>query len=172
MNRVLPEPVPPRGVNRDILDAPPSPGSTAQTGRRTARLGIKNTMKITPKIGLFAVGLAVAASLTGCVAVVAGAAGAGTVAYVSGGLDASLNSNYEKTVAASDLAIQQLEFAKVSEKKDALTAYFTARTAADRKVTIKVIKIADQATQVEIRVGFFGDKLLSMTILDKIKANV
>ena len=129
-------------------------------------------MKITPRIGIIATLLAATACLTGCVAVVAGAAGAGTVAYVSGGLDASLSTGYEKAVTASNLAIQQLEFAKISEKKDALTAYFTARTAGDRKVTIKVIKIADQATKVEIRVGFFGDKLLSMTILDKIKANV
>src|SRR5512135_1223364 len=129
-------------------------------------------MKISPKMGVLLVTLTVATCLTGCVAVVAGAAGAGTVAYVSGGVDASLSSGYEKTVTASNLAIQQLEFAKISEKRDALTAYFTARTAGDRKITIKVIKIADQATKVEIRVGFFGDKLLSMTILDKIKANV
>ena len=129
-------------------------------------------MKITPKVGLLAAILAVTACLTGCVAVVAGAAGAGTVAYVSGGLDASLSAGYEKAVTASNLAIQQLEFAKISEKKDALTAYFVARTAGDRKVSIKVIKIADQASKVEIRVGVFGDKALSMTILDRIKSNV
>ncbi len=110
--------------------------------------------------------------LSGCVAVVAGAAGAGAVAYVRGQLEAPLNADYEQSVAATNLAIKQLEFARISEKKDALEAYFTVRTAADRKIDIKVIKIAAGASKVQIRVGIFGDEDLSMTVLTKIRDNL
>jgi hypothetical protein len=113
-----------------------------------------------------------AASLSGCVAVVAGAAGAGTIAYVRGRLDAPLEADYDKAVRAANLAIKQLEFAKISEKKDALEAILIARTAADRKVEIKVFKVSDQTSKVQIRVGVFGDQALSLTVLDKIKINL
>ena len=113
-----------------------------------------------------------AASLTGCVAVVAGAAGAGTVAWVRGELEATLDASYAKAATAANLAIKQLQFAKISEKKDALTAILIARTAEDRKVEIKVIKVGDQSAKVQIRVGVFGDEALSLTILDKIRTNL
>ena len=112
------------------------------------------------------------AALIGCVPVAAGAAGAGTMAWVNGRLDAALESDYESVVRATNAAIQDLQFAKISEKKDALTAILIARTAEDRKVEIKVSKTGDQSAKVQIRVGFFGDEALSLTVLDKIKTNL
>ncbi len=129
-------------------------------------------MKPALKFRLMLAAALLAASLTGCVAVVAGAAGAGTVAWVRGELEATLDANYEKAATAANLAIEQLQFAKISEKKDALTAILIARTAEDRKVEIKVIKVGDQSAKVQIRVGVFGDEALSLTILDKIKTNL
>jgi hypothetical protein len=129
-------------------------------------------MKPALKFRLMLAAALLAASLTGCVAVVAGAAGAGTVAWVRGELEATLDANYEKAATAANLAIEQLQFAKISEKKDALTAILIARTAEDKKVEIKVIKIGDQSAKVQIRVGVFGDEALSLTILDKIKTNL
>ncbi len=111
-------------------------------------------------------------SLTGCVAVVAGAAGAGTVAYVRGELESTLGAGYERSVEATNLAIQQLQFAKVSERRDALLDTITVRTAGDRKVVIRVNKVADFSSRVRIRVGWFGDEALSLTILEKIRANL
>jgi hypothetical protein len=101
----------------------------------------------------------------------AGAAGAGAVAYVRGELDATLANKYDATVAASNKAIEALQFAKVSEKKDAFSAVITARTAQDKKVQITVTKSTDTLSRVQIRVGTFGDEGMSMSILDKIKAN-
>ena len=129
-------------------------------------------MKPALKFRLMLAAALLAASLTGCVAVVAGAAGAGTVAWVRGELEATLDANYEKAATAANLAIEQLQFAKISEKKDALTAILMARTAEDKMVEIKVIKIGDQSAKVQIRVGVFGDEALSLTILDKIKTNL
>ena len=110
--------------------------------------------------------------LSGCVALVAGAASAGTVAWVEGRLDAPLDANFDQAEKAANRAVSQLQFVKISENKDALNAILTVRTAEDKKVEIKVVRIGDTTSQVQIRVGLFGDKGQSLAILDKIKANL
>ncbi|HEY0864322.1 MAG TPA: DUF3568 family protein [Lacunisphaera sp.] len=111
-----------------------------------------------------------AAGLTGCVAVVAaGAAGTG-VAWYRGQLEASLDHNIEAVFAASQKALNQLEFANISNKKSTVDAQLVSRTALDKKVEITLQKVTDRSTKVIIRVGVFGDETLSMSILDKIKA--
>jgi len=105
---------------------------------------------------------------SGCVVAAVGA-GAGAVAYIRGELEATLDSSLAATAKASDRAIKELEFAKVSEKKDALSANLVARTAQDKKVEIDLTKVGDKVTKVKIRVGVFGDEAVSMAILEKIK---
>lgn len=115
-------------------------------------------------LGISAVGL------TGCVAVVAaGAAGTG-VAWYRGRLEANLDQNIEAVFAASQKALNQLEFANISNKKSAVDAEIVSRTALDKKVEITLQKVTDRSTKVMIRVGVFGDETLSMSIMDKIKA--
>ena len=110
------------------------------------------------------------AGLTGCIAVVAaGAAGTG-VAWYSGRLEANLDQNIEAVFAASQKALNQLEFANISNKKSTVDAQLVSRTALDKKVEITLQKVTDRSTKVIIRVGVFGDETLSMSILDKIKA--
>lgn len=108
----------------------------------------------------------------GCLAVAAGAAGAGTVAYLRGALVVSLENEYNETVRAANAAIEQLEFAKVSESKDALSAILIARTAEDTRVEIKINRVADRVSKVEIRVGLFGDEAISVAVLDRMKASL
>ena len=109
---------------------------------------------------------------SGCLAVAAGAGAGATVAYMRGDLDTTLNASYEKSVRAANEAIKQLQFAKVSENKDALQATIIARTGADKKIELRVDKLADDATKLKIRVGTFGDDALTQSILEKIKANL
>ncbi len=117
-------------------------------------------------LGLVTLGLS-----SGCVVVAAGA-GAGAVAYVRGDLDTTLDAGLHRTVQASRSAIQQLAFAQVSEKSDALNGVIIARTAEDKKIEIKLERTGDNLTKIKIRVGVFGDEALSMALLDKIKANL
>ena len=120
-----------------------------------------------------AAALAVMAVESGCVVAAAGAAaGAGTVAWIEGKLVVSLDSPYEDVVRGAERSIDQLQFLKLSEDRDALTATLTARTAADKKVIIDVKRVADHLTKVEIRVGDFGDKSVEQAIFDKIRANL
>ena len=112
------------------------------------------------------------ATLPGCVAVVAGAAGAGTVAWVNGRLDATLDTDFETVVKATNQAITDLQFAKISEKKDALSADIIMRTAQDKKVDVKIFRVVDKASKIEIRVGLFGDQPLQLSVLEKIKSHL
>ncbi|HWL14250.1 MAG TPA: DUF3568 family protein [Opitutus sp.] len=117
--------------------------------------------------------LAAVLGTSGCIAVAAGAgAGAAAVAYVSGQLETTLNNDYESVVTATNRAIEQLGFAKISEKKDALVAVITVRNATDKKIEVRLDNAARKLTKVRIRVGVFGDEALSIAILDKIKANL
>jgi len=128
-------------------------------------------MKI--KSWLVPLGLAAAVALTaGCVAVAVGAgaaAGVGTYAYVSGELKSTQSATLDRTWAATQAAMKDLEFSVTSQRKDALQAELIARTAIDKKITIKLAKVSETATEVRIRVGTFGDKSLSLVILEKIK---
>ena len=116
--------------------------------------------------------LATLATTSGCLAVAAGAGAGATVAYVRGDLDTTLSVSLDRSARAVNKAIDELKFAKVSESKDALQSIIIARNAADKKIELHLDRLADDATKLKIRVGTFGDDVLQVTILEKIKANL
>ncbi len=118
--------------------------------------------------------LAVAALpwLSGCVVVAAGAVGAGAVAYVRGELASSLEADLDTAYGAAQRALAKLEFAKIDQRKTGLDAQLVHRTALDKRVEIKLQKITDRLTKIEIRVGVVGDQELSLALLDKIRAEL
>ncbi len=109
---------------------------------------------------------------SGCLAVAAGAAGAGTVAYIRGELDASLSYNLDAVDRATNRAAEQLRFPKINEGSDALARVITLRTAEDKKIEVKLTRVTDTLTRVRIRVGLFGDETISRALLEKIQANL
>jgi hypothetical protein len=102
----------------------------------------------------------------------AGAAGAGTVAYIRGELDASVGGGVDAVDKAVNTALQQLQFAKINEGKSTVDAAITARTGQDKKIEIKLNRTAENLTRIRIRVGTFGDESLSRLLLEKIKAGL
>jgi hypothetical protein len=125
-----------------------------------------------PLLFAAAAALAILAGTSGCMAVAAGAGAGAAVAYVRGDLDATLNGNLDRSVRAVNRAIDQLKFAKVSEHTDALQAIIVARNASDKRIELRLDKLADDATKLKIRVGTFGDDALQVAILEKIKNNL
>lgn len=111
------------------------------------------------------------AVLPGCFLVLAAAGGAGTVAYVSGKLKATVSQDVPTVYAASMKAMDDLKIPVSSSGQDALSATLTARDAQDKKITID-IKRSGTTTDIVIRVGFWGDQAKSQTILDKIKSHL
>ena len=130
-----------------------------------------NTARLTARLAASAM-LSTLLVTSGCFALAVGAGAGATVAYVRGDLDATLAGGFDKSVRAVNQAIEQLHFAKVSENKDALRVTTIARNAADKKIEFYVIKLTDDATQLKIRVGTFGDEALQVSILEKVKSNL
>jgi hypothetical protein len=116
--------------------------------------------------------LSVTSLNSGCFVVAAGAAGAGTVAFVEGKLTVTLANSYDSVVRATDRSIAQMQYFKLTDQRDALKSTFTLRTPDDQKVTIEIERKEDNLTGMEIRVGTFGDKQESIAILDHIKTNL
>src|SRR6185369_2545361 len=100
------------------------------------------------------------------------AVGAVVVVFAHGDLEASLDGGVEQAASATNAAVQQLAFFKVSERQDALNDTIVARTASDKRVEIRLEGVSSALTKVKIRVGAFGDEALSRAILDKMKANL
>jgi hypothetical protein len=109
---------------------------------------------------------------SGCVAVAVGGAAAGTVAYVRGDLEATVDAGYERSLRATKAGIERMRFSLVSERSDAVSGRFVARTALDKKIDVLVTKDGEKATKVRIRVGVFGDEQISLALLDAIKAGL
>jgi hypothetical protein len=134
-----------------------------------------NTKKLLVQIPIGIAIVASSALTPGCVVAavgVAGAAGAGSVAYVRGELDAHLGSPFEVVAAAAEKAVVQLQLYKVSETKDAFSEKILARDAEDKKIEITADKEADNLTKLTIRIGMFGDEEKSHAILEKVNANL
>ena len=121
---------------------------------------------------MFAMVLSVLALVAGGCIVVAAGAGAGTVAYVRGDLEPTFEASVDKVYDATLKSMEQLELMPTQKNKDSLGSEIIARTSADKKVTIKTTRVAENLTKVSIRIGIFGDESLSRAIHDKIKTNL
>ena len=114
--------------------------------------------------------------LTGCLAAAAvgggAAAGAGTIAYIKGELKATEGYSIDETWAATEAAVDELQFIIINKVKDATAAELKAQTADNKTVNIELKRIADNLTEIKIRVDTFGDEALSRYILNKIQANL
>jgi len=120
-------------------------------------------------LAVFAIGTSF---LSGCVVVAAGAPGAGAVAYVRGELQSSVPHNLDTTYAATRRALGDMQFLVIEDKKTLVDAGLVSRTATDKKVTIKLERVTESLTKVSVRVGLIGDEPLSLTILQKITAEL
>jgi uncharacterized lipoprotein len=118
---------------------------------------------------LVALALVLSPSLSGCVALVAGAgAGAGTVAYIKGEHSQVHGAAYERVWAATQNALKQMNIRVAKSEKDALGGIIEARRADDTAVDIKVEPVGSDAARVKIRIGMFGDKAASEAIQARI----
>ncbi len=126
----------------------------------------------TPKAPLFAaLILASTSALQSCV-VVAVAAGAATVAYINGDLEATVDASPPKVVEASEAALKGMEIDITSSEKSGYDGRVVGRTALNKKVEITVKRETDTTSKLAIRIDTFGDESLSRQIYDKIRAEL
>lgn len=109
---------------------------------------------------------------SGCFVAVVGAGAAAGVGYAKGDLEAVLDAEPTDVYDASLKAMDELELPVISKEKNALEAKIVSRTTEDKKVQITIKRTETNATKLSIRIGVFGDEVLSRLIYDKIKANL
>jgi len=112
--------------------------------------------------------LAVLAFQAGCTSVVDSTT-PGAVLYVRGELQANIDRRFDVVERAATKAIADLQFSHIDEKKDALVAIITARTAEDARINVKVERSTDSLTTIRIRAGTLGNEKLAYIIYNRIK---
>ncbi|MEM4658467.1 MAG: DUF3568 family protein [Candidatus Methanosuratincola sp.] len=112
--------------------------------------------------------------LGGCAAVVLGGAaagaGAGTVAYIKGELQATEGVPIDRAWSAARGAVEEMKFVVTSEERDAVKGRINALGVDNRKIQISLNRKSESVTQVNIRVGVFGDEAVSRLILERMRA--
>lgn len=112
----------------------------------------------------------VVCQLTGCGAIiVGGAAAVGTVAYVSGDLNTTLEVSFEQAVVATDAAIEENSIKQLTRNTDDSEAVYILQTVQEDRIEVKLTKATKNLTNITIRVGVFGDEALSNQVLDEIQ---
>lgn len=110
--------------------------------------------------------------LTGCGVLILGGAAVGTVGYVSGDLNATLEGGFQNVVEATDSAISDNSITEISKDTSQHSIAYELRTPQDDKVLLTITRASKDLTNVTVRVGVFGDEPLSHHILDEIKIRV
>lgn len=120
----------------------------------------------------FTVIVLVAMTQGGCLLAAAGAAGAGTVAYMKGDLEADLDAAPDTVIEATRRAAEDLKFTTEYAHASRLDGRAKLRTAAGKEIFIKVESRGENFSHLSIRVGTFGDDSLSNHVLAKIRDNL
>jgi hypothetical protein len=97
-----------------------------------------------------------------------GAGAAGTIAYVRGYLEAVESEKLDVLYEATLKAVEKLELSVTTKSKDAMSAMVVVRDAQDKKITIKLKAVTEEATKLYIRVGIFGSETKSRLIYQEI----
>jgi len=111
-------------------------------------------------------------AMWGCAAAlvgVGGGAGVGTYSYIKGELRVTYAQYYSKVVSATEQAVKDLGFTIKKESKDKLRCRIKAEMADGTGVKLAVDKVSKQITQLRIKVGWWGNKNLSIQIMRAIE---
>lgn len=110
--------------------------------------------------------------MAGCALIVVGAAAGAGVAYVKGDLQASVAADPRAVEKASLKTFEALDIRKISSRGSAVDAEIVGRTATDKKVLIKAKSGTEGESALSIRIGTFGDEMMSRRIYDELKVHL
>lgn len=96
------------------------------------------------------------------------AAGAGTYVYMNGELSYTETASIDKTWEATRFAVDRMGLTPITVSNDALTARMRAQDSNGKDIYINLKSLAENQTDVRIRVGMFGDETMSERILSYI----
>lgn len=102
----------------------------------------------------------------GCVLLAGAAVGAGGYAYATGYLAKNLDAHHEDVHAAAMEGLKDIGAFVVSDSIGALESKIHAESDDGRTIKIHVEALTEQASQIKIRVGTFGNEAESLRILN------
>ena len=114
---------------------------------------------------------ALSITATGCALLLGAGAGAGAYAYIEGNLKATYDAALPPTWEATLQALQQVGMKPDVERHDAFGGVLKGTMADGRDFAIELTRVADNKTEVAIRIGL-GDRKASQSIHGKIGANL
>jgi len=113
--------------------------------------------------------------ISGCAAVLVGAAaagaGSGTYLYINGEMKTDYYSSFDAVWSACEKTVADMRGLDVERDKMLAKGKIDA-VINDEKVQISVTYKAKDVTTVSVRIGLFGNKLSSQLIHDKIRDNL
>lgn len=108
-------------------------------------------------------------NMSGCVMLLAGAAGAaGTASWLSGKLTQEVDKPLPQCIKATKSALKSLRLTVTKETIKEDVAQILCKYTDDRTVWIDLHKMSEKITRIEVRVGAKGDKEAAREILNKI----
>ena len=129
----------------------------------------KGGVAMIKKMGFLVLLVMMAVNVSGCVALLAGAAGgAGTGYWLSGKLTQEVDATIEEGFAAAKSALKSFGFAVTKEVKKDTVAQVVSEYTDGKTIWIDVHRISDDRSRLAVRVGAVSDEEAARKILDKI----
>lgn len=110
--------------------------------------------------------------LSGCIAVAAGGAAAGGVAYLKGDLEAHMEARHHVVFRAIEDSVEAFGFFTLESVLDGASGRIVVRNAEDQRIIYRVKPLTEAVSTLNIRVGTFGDEALSRDLLTDVKARL
>ena len=101
----------------------------------------------------------------------AAAVGVGAYAYIKGDLKRTYDVNIEIAWAAAVKSVEELKLTTASKTHDAFSGVIKGKMADGTSFEINLKRLAENSTEIGVRLGTFGDRQKSEAIHDKILAN-
>ncbi len=114
------------------------------------------------------IGLSACSRKWAVIGAAAAATGAGAYYYVKGDLKRNYNAPLDKTLDATVQALEELKMNVESKQQDAFNGVIKGTLADGKGFTVNLKRLAENSTEVGVRIGTFGDRTKSEAIHDKI----
>ena len=132
----------------------------------------KRRLQMVAVLCCFLIGLSACSRKWAVIGAAAAAVGAGTYYYVKGDLKRTYEAPMDKTWEATIKAVEELKLTVESQKHDGLSGVIKGKTADDKSFEINLKRLAENSTELGVRIGTFGDRAKSEAIRDKIQSHL
>lgn len=112
-------------------------------------------------------------AMQGCVPlVVGGAIGAAGYAYVKGHVVKNLDASVAEVNEASSIALRELNYFVTLDELNLESSRITAEDEKAKQIDLRITALTARAAQIKIRVGWMGNEVESIQILQKIEEHL